>query len=104
MDSISFQLEITENSLLELKETINYIGNTLHNHTAANKLYNEFFRKLKYIIEFPFSMPFVKNNYGFDYHKFFIGNFICIYFIDINKNIIYVIDFRYAPSSLEDYI
>ena len=96
---------ISDSAKTDIKETLSYIKNTLHNPQAASNLAQQITDEFHLLIDHPKSGPLVKDkflaNYGFRF--LLIKNYKAYYFLsETNEGIIINITrFLYAARNYE---
>ena len=98
-----FAVKITPHALEQISETLSYIAEKLQLPQAASNLLGKIRDELTIISEYPLSKPKVSwDELGGKYRKFLINNYVGVYSINEEEKTVFVLAFRYAPSSLGD--
>lgn len=102
-----YEVIISPSVLVAIDETLDYLINTYSADGAAFKLLSDWKDAVERVSLFPYAMAKVSNHNvsgGQEYRKFFVGNFVTIYYVDEASHVIKLMAFRYAPSKLGDTI
>ena len=93
-----YSIEISEISLQELDETVEYISETLQNETAAENLYNEFYKKAHSLITNPMRYALVRNKYlaSKGIRLMTVNNYNLFYVVREDVNIVRIIRFMHS--------
>lgn len=98
-----FAVKITPYALEQISQTLSYISDKLNSPQAASNLLGKIRDELETIGEYPLAKPKVSwDELSGKYRKFIIGNYVGVYRVDDDEKTVYVVVFRYAPSSLGD--
>lgn len=104
---MAFNLKI-KYSLVALKDLdgiINYISEGLSNQKAAKDLFNKFEASINDLALFPESSQVLENEYVYkEIRKKIVDNYLILYTIDYDKNMIYIIRIIYAKMNITEII
>lgn len=104
---MAFNLKI-KYSLVALKDLdgiVNYISEGLSNQKAAKDLFNKFKTSINDLALFPESSQALENEYIYKkIRKKSVGNYLILYTIDYDKNMIYIIRIIYAKMNITEII
>ena len=103
--NMGYVIKVLPHALEQIADILNYISEELKSPKAASNLYERIKEELTIIEQYPLS----KSKVSWDeesgvYRKFLINNYVGVYRIDASEKTIYVLAFRYAPSSMGDRI
>lgn len=100
---MEYIVKISPHAYEQINEAIDYIATKLQSPQSAQKLLIKIFDELNIIKAYPLSKPMVSwDELSGRYRKFFVNNYLGIYSINEQDNLINIVAFRYAPSSLGD--
>lgn len=100
MACVRFNLEYTQNAIIDLDKILHYIRVELDNVPAAEALYNEIYNALDNACNFPKFAPLANYDVNFELRKILVKNYVIFYGVDAPAKKIKVYTIRYAKSDL----
>lgn len=99
---MAYRYKLTPLALSDIDDALGYIGETLSNPSAADRLYRSIMKEIDGIISGPFSFPNC-SHYLIDDENIrhsVIGNYVLIYEIDENNHLIKILRFLYGGRDI----
>ena len=99
---MGYRYKLTPLALADIDDALGYIGETLSNPSAADKLYRSLMKEIESILDGPFGFPDC-SYYLIDDENIrhsVIGNYILIYEIDENGRLIKFLRFLYGGRDI----
>jgi toxin ParE1/3/4 len=95
---LNYSIEISEISLNDLDETVEYISETLQNEIAAENLYKEFYKKSYSLVTNPMHYALVKDEYLAQkgVRLMTVNNYNIFYVVRENINVVRIIRFMHS--------
>ena len=91
--SKKYEVILTENAKIELREIYDYISKSLMAEMAAKSLYNKIKESILRLEDFPESCSIIEHykDKKYQYRKLIINNYIVVYRIDKENKKVYIV-------------
>ena len=101
-----FKVIVTHTAYNEIKEAYNYISKNLYSKVAAEMLMKEIDKEIIYLKSLPKMYARIKQSSNFEriYRKVVINNYVLIYTVDDENEIVCIVHFYYSGKNYLDLI
>ena len=101
-----FKIVFTDNCKQEMDDIYNYISNNLYAPKAVKKLMNKVEKTIQSLKDMPKAYATIKkyDELEMEYRRIVINNYVIIYTISEQDNIIYIVHMYYGRSNYFEYI
>ena len=101
-----FKIVFTNDCKQEMDNIYNYISNNLYAPKAAKELMNKVETTIQSLKDMPEAYMTIKkyDELKMEYRRIIINNYVIIYTISEEKNIIYIVHMYYGRSNYFEYI